>query len=300
MISGAAISEMSDLDAMSTTSCAQSPTYVPSSRSPSPIPVPSRHTVADNPISPRSAANILDSSTYLDPDTLQGIAKALLKTIKQREANHAAKVSELNARIVRLEDLVKTHTNTFQHCPEGYVLNTKYPGLTINIGNGLQRKVKWVKQLEQGTVACFTEDDSPGDTPHIIKVYAQPCATAEPIEPLPIWLESILLGLSAAFNTLTKAARELDDWGIHADLLRFRELDASWQKAEGEERKWEARANAFALAKNLCKSHLEAAHCVYQLGAFENLGPIHRGSQLARRGRRPVPFVRGRNNVGEE
>ena len=123
---------------MSVTSWAQSPTYVPSSHSPSPIPVPSRHTVADNPISPRSAANILDIGTYLDPDTLQGIAKALLKTIKQRETNHAAEVLELNAQISQLEDLIKTHTDTFERCPEGYVLNTKYPGLTINIGNGLQ------------------------------------------------------------------------------------------------------------------------------------------------------------------
>ena len=274
MTFGAATSEMSDLDAMSTISHAQSPTYVPSSCSPSPIPIPSRHTVANNPISPRSAANILDSGTYLDPNTLQGIAKALLKTIKQRETNHATEVSELHAHITRLEDLVKTHTDTFQRCPEGYVLNTKFPGLTINIGNGLQQEVKWVKQLEQETVACFTEDDGPGDTPHIVKVYAQPCATAKPIEPLPIWLESILLGPSAAFNTLAEAARELDDWGIHADLLHFRELDASWQEAEGEERKWEACANAFALAKNLCKSRLEAAHCAYQLGTFENLGPI--------------------------
>ena len=109
-------------------------------------------------------------------------AKALLKTIKQRETNHAAEVHELNAWITQLEDLVKDHTNTFQHCPEGYVLNTKYPRLT-NIGNGLQWEVKWVKQLKQGTVAYFTEDDSPGDTPHIVKVYAQPRTLAEPIEP---------------------------------------------------------------------------------------------------------------------
>ena len=138
------------------------------------------------------------------------------------------------------------------------------------------------------------------ETPHIVKIYAQPCASAEPIEPLPIWLESILLGPSAAFNTLAEATRELDDWGIHADLLRFRELNASWQEAEGEEHKWEAHANAFALAKNLCKSHLEVAHCAYQLGAFENLGPIRQGSQLACRGHCPNPLVRGCNNVGEE
>ena len=58
--------------------------------------------------------------------------------IKQRENNHAAEVQELNAQIARLEDLIKTHTDTFERCPEGYVLNTKYPGLTINISNGLQ------------------------------------------------------------------------------------------------------------------------------------------------------------------
>ena len=118
------VPSMSKIDAMSTTSRAQSPTYIPSSRSPSPIPVPSRHTVTNNPISPRSAANILDSGTYLNPDTLQGIAKALLKTIKQRESNHAAEVQELNAQIARLEDLVKTHTDTFQHCPEGYCMSS--------------------------------------------------------------------------------------------------------------------------------------------------------------------------------
>ena len=210
---------MSEIDAMSTNSRAESPTYVPSSRTPSPVPIPPRRSLADDPISPRSAANILNMGTYLDPDTLQGIAKALLKTLKQREDNHQAEVQELNGRIDRLEELLKDHTDTFERCPEGYVLNTKYPGLTINIGNGLQRDVKWVKQLEQGTVACYTADDGPGDTPHIVKIYAQPCATAEPIEPLPTWLESILMGPSAAFNTLAEAARELDDWGIHADLL---------------------------------------------------------------------------------
>ena len=291
---------MSEIDVMSTASWAESPTYVPSSRTPSPVPIPPRRSLADDPISPRSAANILNMGTYLDPDTLQGIAKALLKTLKQREENHRVEVQGLNDRINRLEDLVQEHNETFERCPEGYVLNTKYPALTINIGNGLQREVKWVKQLEQGTVACYTEEDGPRDTPHIVKVYAQPCASAEPIEPLPVWLEGILLGPSAAFNTLVEAARDLDDWGIHADLLRYREIDASWQEAEGEERKWEAHANAFALAKNLCKSRLEAAHCAYQLGAFENLGPIRRGTQLARRGRRPTPFVRGRNTVGEE
>ena len=87
---------MSEIDAMSTISQAESPTYVPSSRTPSPVPIPPRRSLADDPISPRSAANILNMGTYLDPDTLQGIAKALLKTLKQREDNHNIVVQELN------------------------------------------------------------------------------------------------------------------------------------------------------------------------------------------------------------
>jgi hypothetical protein len=139
------------------------------------------------------------------------------------------------------------------------------------------------------------------DSSHILKIYAQPCQVGEPIKPLLQWFEAILWGLSATYNTMVKAASELDDWGIKADLICFHELDDQMQEADAEERKWEAHGAVFAITHNLCKSRLEVAHASYQLGAFENLGPMRcRQPQLARQGHQSSPIVRERNNVAAE
>ena len=126
-------------------------------------------------------------------------------------------------------------------------------------------------------------------------------ATAEPVEPLPPWFETILLGPSPMYHNFAQAARELEDWGIKADIQRYRNTDALLVEANNKVAKWEAHATAFAHARQLCKSRLEAVHAPYQLGAFENLSPICAHAQLTCHGRRFSPtLVRGHNNVGGE
>ena len=126
-------------------------------------------------------------------------------------------------------------------------------------------------------------------------------AMAEPIKPLPPWFETILLGLSPMYHNFAQAAGELKDWGIKADIQRFHDTDTLLVEANNEVTKWEARAMAFAHARQLCKSHLEATHTLYQLGAFKNLGPVYACTQLARcRCRFSPALVHGCNNVGGE
>ena len=62
----------------------------------------------------------------------------------------------------------------------------------------------------------------------------------EPVEPLPQRFKAILQGPSATYNMMVKAAGELEDWGIKADLMRFYNLDNQMQEADTEEHKWEA------------------------------------------------------------
>ena len=70
--------------------------------------------------------------------------------------------------------------------------------------------------------------------------------------------------------------------------------DALLVEANNEVAKWEARAMAFAHARQLCKSRLEAAHAPYQLGAFENLWSTCACAQLACRRHHFSPtLVRG-------
>ena len=96
----------------------------------------------------------------------------------------------------------------------------------------------------------------------------------EPVKPLLPWFETVLLGPSPMYHNFVQAARELEDWGIKADIQRYRNTDALLVEANNKVAKWEARATAFANACQLCKSRLEAVHTPYQLGVFENLGPV--------------------------
>ena len=90
-------------------------------------------------------------------------------------------------------------------------------------------------------------------------------------------------------------------WGIKADIQRYHDTDALLVEANNKVAKWEACATAFAHARQLCKSRLEAAHAPYQLGAFKNLLPVHARAQLARHRRHFSPaLVRCHNNVGGE
>src|SRR5258707_636896 len=50
-----------------------------------------------------------------------------------------------------------------------------------------------------------------------------------PAQSLPGWLLDALTGPSAAFNTIRAAANATNDWGLHAELLHYRDLD---QKAK--------------------------------------------------------------------
>ena len=61
--------------------------------------------------------------------------------------------------------------------------------------------------------------DGPGSSPHILKIYAQPYVTPEPIKPLPPWFKTILLGLSPMYHNFIQEVGELEDW---ASRLTYR------------------------------------------------------------------------------
>ena len=103
------------------------------------------------------------------------------------------------------------------------------------------------------------------------------------------------------YHNFVQAARELEDWGIKADIQRYHNTNALLVEANNEVAKWEACAMAFTHACQLCKSRLEAVHAPYQLRAFENLGPVCACTQLTCCGHCFLPaLVHGHNNVGGE
>ena len=248
-------------------------------------------THSTTPISPCSAGNILQCND-VDSVTLHEIAKSLVSTIRKREVLHQSIVTALKNRIKGLEERVGHYTDMFDRCLEGYEENYHYPGLTVPTSQGLSREVKWIKQVDPQTVFCYTAEDSPSSTPHILKVYAQPIITTNPVEPLPAWFRHTITGPSMAFHTLREAAHKLDDWGVEADLDRYCTLEDALCQSLAEAKKHQADTDRYRIAKGLCEARLEAAHAASSLMHMEGLAPTltchahgGRGEQVARRGR---------------
>ena len=242
------------------------------------------------PISPQSVGNILQHDN-MDSITLHGITKSLVSTIRKWEVLYQSIITALENCIRGLEERVGHYTDMFDRCPEGYEANDRYPGLMVPAGNSLSREVKWVKQVDPQTVSCYTAKDGLSSTPHILKIYAQPIIMTDPVEPLPAWFQHTVTGPSVAFHTLREAAHELDNWGVKANLNRYRALEDALCQSLAEAEKHQADADQYHIAKGLYKAWLEAVHAASSLAHMEGLAPTlmccahgGQGEQVARRG----------------
>jgi hypothetical protein len=182
-------------------------------------------------VSPRLALTILDGNDDIDPDALRAIAQGLTVTLQQRDTYYAQQRRRNKQRIKELEKRIGGYEEIFDSVPEGYEENNgRLPHLAIPIGDGRYKSAKYIKQLEGGWVAGFTDEDGPHSMPHIAELFASPAyniddTTDDPTEPMPPWFRRILFGHAALFSTMQKAILELDDWGLYAEVSQHRAYD---------------------------------------------------------------------------
>ena len=215
------------------------------------------------PLSPRTVAAALEGYPGLDASTLRVICSGLVSTLESRTEQYLTTTNTLNEQIEGLANRVQEYENTFETAPEGYVENVHFPNLRIPVGNGLYRPVKWVKQGEDGFMYCHTAEDGPRSSnsqPYLIPVYASPIpSTDEPIEPFPNWMRAILHGPSAPYLNLLESAKTLDDWGVAADLARYRRCDEELMLIENKIRTLEIERVAMEYNRTIIAARLEAS-----------------------------------------
>jgi hypothetical protein len=113
---------------------------------------------------------------------------------------------------------------------EGYEENNGHLShFNIPVRNGMYRPAKYIKQLEGGWVARYSEEDGPNSTPHIIEIFTSPTHEGinhdDPSKPMPAWFHNLLCGHAAAYGTLQKAVIDLDNWGLYADITCHHVVD---------------------------------------------------------------------------
>ena len=190
----------------------------PSASAPILMPIPNV-----DPISPNSAANIIQGFDINNLVRLCSIAESLIHAIRQQDRIHHQEQDEFAETIADLHQRLECfQKEAWKEIPPGYEENECFPYLTIGNSNGVHRPIKWVKLLDNCTVSGFTKGDSPGSTPHIFHIYAQPMTRGQPMEPLPAWFQECIIGPMPQYHELYEAARKLDDWGIAADIMPCR------------------------------------------------------------------------------
>jgi hypothetical protein len=233
-------------------------------------------------VSPHSALAILDGHTndHVSPDALRAIAQGLTVTIQQREAYYTQQRRRNEQRIKDLEKRIGAYEEIFDSVPEGYEENNgRLPHIAIPVGDGKYKGAKYIKQLEGGWVAGFTDEDGPHSTPHITELYASPAyeignTTDDPAEPMPPWFRRILFGHAALFNTMQRAILDLDDWGLYAEVSRHRAYDVELGTILGQIERLQLDAEAIRIGRENCEGRLTAAHAYKRLNRLSSsVGP---------------------------
>src|SRR6266436_4347181 len=193
------------------------------------------HLLALGQMSPRSVRSAI-ASHDLPADTYQSIINGLVITSKARthrfqqdlaaqEADHKKKLDDREETIEFLEAQLIGYIDTFSQPPDRYIENGRLTTFTIPCGGGLSNPAKWVKKLNDGRVVGYSAEDGPHDLPHVCEIYASPKYTADPVEPLPHWIHETLQGSAAGYAAFLDAVKATDDWGLEADIIRFRTLN---------------------------------------------------------------------------
>src|SRR6266404_5065739 len=187
-------------------------------------------------LSPQSVRNAI-ATTHLDPPALRAIINALVETSNSHHQQylcqarieaeeHKAAIEKLEESLEFTESRLLDYQETFVRAPDGYVANDRLPTFTIPLGEGSNVPAKWIKQLDDGRIAGHSEHDGTGDLPYVKEIYAAPQDSAlNPAEVLPFWVRETLQGSAIQYQELRRAVQDLDDWGLYAEVLQYRQLN---------------------------------------------------------------------------
>ena len=240
-------------------------------------------------ISPRTAATALAVGQG-DLSTVMGIAQSLVETVRRRERDHAeererfqrerAVQGELlrhqNSRLEYMEARIRDHRPT-EECPEGFTLNRDglATSFVIPIQDNLFEPAHWVKQLADGRVAGYPRSYNPQDTPFIAEIYASPYEGDDDgiTLPTPSWLLEMLKGSGALFARLANEVKRDGDWGLLAEIIRFRELEHHKVDIATRLDLLHAEQRGLRQAQDLCLSRLKQARLDQRTSALRTVTP---------------------------
>jgi hypothetical protein len=150
-----------------------------------------------------------------------------MSTVHHCEVAHALETKERDETNCVLQERLKKYTEKIDcdfflpGCPDGYEPNNGRVSTQIPVEGGYYVNAKYVQLRDDGRVLLLAGKEHQ-EEPYAAELYIDPnYSSPEPMEPMPIWFHSLLIGPSPAFHTLHCAVANLDDWNASAEVKRY-------------------------------------------------------------------------------
>ena len=159
----------------------------------------------------------------------------------------------------------------FEEAPPGYKENQGEVDIHLPCKDGLRCPAKWIKQMDRGKVAGYTEDDSLGDLPLITDLYAPKeyynNNNNDPAGALPAWFISTLGGSGTTFTMLCREFNKLvvHNWSFVAEIDWYHAMDEQCQSLCSQIDLLEQELQTAHMERGLSKGRLEAARANCQV-----------------------------------
>jgi len=232
------------------------------------------------PMSPNTVLATLAAHNKVPTESLQEIITGLVATIKLRELAWEADRTAMRARINHAEDRLEAAMEAHEDedfdfneagIPTDFIHNNnRVPAFQIPISEGLSLPAEFIKRDEDNKTKVWgvTRRFGKGEPAYAHELFACPIEDPSfPAEPMRPWFLRLLQGSTASYTHLREAADKLGNWGLAADIARFRQC-------EDQLRKLNATIHSLRAEADLTET-LQEASCI-RLGAANAHGRLAR------------------------
>jgi hypothetical protein len=195
----------------------------------------------DQPLSTEAAKDILLKQDNIN-EAVRATAYGLVSTIHRRAQQYTQYMRESEGRVLAEWERVAQRDKRIAtlecrlgniEVPPGFQSNNGRVNCTVPSEEGLQVVPRYVRRLGYGKVEMLAGREAE-ESVYIAQLYLTPDYSSPSAEPMPPWFLQLLYGPSVGFNILTSALYALDQWAVHAEILRYQENDEEHHVIETE------------------------------------------------------------------
>jgi hypothetical protein len=248
----------------------------------------------DQPLSAEAAEDILLEQDDVN-EAVRATAYGLVSTIHRRAQQYTQYMRESEGRVLAERERVAQRDERIAalerrlgnvEVPPGFQSNNGRVSCTVPSAEGLQVVPRYVRRLGDGKVEMLAGREAE-ESVYVAQLYLTPDYSSPSADPMPPWFLQLLSGPSAGFNVLAAASYALDQWAVHAEVLRYRENDEERRVIETEVAELTSRLAVLQERLDNGRARMEAAEVPRMLRNLEGRADIPRGVRgPPRRGRR--------------